>query len=62
MPPRFADLEVTMVPRSLPVGGKRVMTRITDMALKRDIKTIWRCCRGTTIIISSTAFKRESAK
>jgi len=59
MPPRFADLEVTMVPRSLPVGGKRPMTRIMDLALKKDIKTIWRCCRGTTIITSPTAFERQ---
>jgi len=59
MPPRFADLEVTMVPRSLPVGGKRVTTRITDLASKKDIKTIWRCCRGTKIITRSTAFERN---
>ena len=59
MPPRFADLEVTMVPRSLPVGGKRVTTRMTDLALKKDIKIIWRCCRGTTIITSSTVFERK---
>jgi len=33
----FADLEVRMVPRSLPVGGRRVMTSMTDSASGKDL-------------------------
>lgn len=45
MPPRFAALEARMVPRSLPVGGRRVMTSMTDSALDKDIKITRRVLR-----------------